>query len=326
MSSPSISVVIPVKNEAGTIRACIEGVLHQSIAVDEIVVIDSGSTDGTLEILGEYATIKTISIAPEEFNHGETRNLGVREAQGEFVALTVGDARPASDQWIEELLKGFEDERVAGVCGQQVVPHDLDMNPAEWFRPSSEPQITRYRFPDPEAFQALSPREKKQACSWDDVTAMYRREVLLEHPFPRVAYGEDIRWARKTLLAGHELVYNPAARVYHYHERSFDYTFKRTLTTCYHRYQVMGVVASLPSLKETLLPFYILLREDRVSVLETLKWALYNVRIRAGIWWGVSTFRRALQQGDDALRTVHEAHCGVPPTPRRADAAPSQSA
>ena len=74
-SFPNISVVIPVKNEAGKIRECIEGILSQSIPVMEIIVVDSGSTDGTIEILQDYDIVKLVQIPSDQFNHGETRNL-----------------------------------------------------------------------------------------------------------------------------------------------------------------------------------------------------------------------------------------------------------
>ncbi|MBA3403194.1 MAG: glycosyltransferase [Gemmatimonadaceae bacterium] len=76
-----ISVVIPVRNEALNIRSCIEGILGQTVAVDEIVVLDSGSTDGTLDILLDYLKVRILAINSEEFNHGETRNTGVRAAR-----------------------------------------------------------------------------------------------------------------------------------------------------------------------------------------------------------------------------------------------------
>lgn len=181
MQDPSVSVVMPVKNEALKIKACIEGILSQTVPVQEIIVVDSGSTDGTLQILEAFPIVKLIKIPSIEFNHGETRNLGVSKATGDFVILTVGDAQPANEFWIEGLLKGFTDDAVAAVCGQQIVPHHNDKNPVDWFRPVSEPAIKRWQFTR-EAFEALDPKMKKAVCSWDDVTAMYRRSILSALP------------------------------------------------------------------------------------------------------------------------------------------------
>src|SRR2546426_188421 len=136
---PVISVVIPVKNGAATLPPCIAGILAQSVRERlEIIIIDSGSTDGSLELANTFP-VRIHRIEPAEFNHGETRNLGVKLAKGEFIAMTVQDARPTDERWLERMLMHFEDPLVAGVCGQQVVPHDLDKNPLQWFRPYCEP-------------------------------------------------------------------------------------------------------------------------------------------------------------------------------------------
>src|SRR5262245_47460027 len=124
MTQPLISVVIPIKNERAAVRACIEGILSQTLSnALEIIFLDSGSTDGSLEIMGEYP-VTVHRIPPSEFNHGDTRNLGVRLSRGQFVALTVADARPVDELWLERMLNHFKDPSIAGVCGQQVVPHD----------------------------------------------------------------------------------------------------------------------------------------------------------------------------------------------------------
>src|SRR5688572_13946551 len=149
MRQTAIAVVIPVRNEAATIAACIDGILAQTIAVREIIVLDSMSTDGTREILHRYPAVRVIDVDPTGFNHGTTRNMGVQQAEGaDYVLFTVGDARAADSRWIERLLAGFETENVVGVCGHQVVPADPHTNPVDWSRPDSAPSVVKYRFAD----------------------------------------------------------------------------------------------------------------------------------------------------------------------------------
>jgi len=94
---PKISIIIPVKNGISTIEACLSEIFKQTLISDtEVIIIDSGSTDSTLEIVKKYPIILH-QIPPEEFGHGKTRNLGVSIAKGEFVVMTVQDARPSSD-------------------------------------------------------------------------------------------------------------------------------------------------------------------------------------------------------------------------------------
>ncbi len=315
---PSISVVIPVKNEARKIRDCIDGILSQTVPVTEIIVVDSGSDDGTLDILSEYEIVKVIHISGSEFNHGATRNLGVEAAKGEYLLLTVGDARAYNDKWIEEMLKGFVDEKVVGVCGQQVVPHDEKNNPVEWFRSYSEPQIKTYSYKKGE-FEKLSPKEKRTVCGWDDVTAMYRADVKKEIPFRFTTYAEDALWAKDALIAGHTIAYNPAARVYHYHLEDPDFSFKRNYTVFYHMYKFFGV---MPEAKELTLAthmsyFKSLIKAKGISFADMIKWWKYNVSRKKGLIKAAKAVNEAIKKGEDYLDKEHMKYCGKPPIPKK---------
>ncbi len=74
----------------------------------EVIVIDSGSTDGTLDLLKNY-DIARPSPESKEFNHGETRNLGMQLSKGRFVVMTVQDATPADEFWLELMHAHFDD-------------------------------------------------------------------------------------------------------------------------------------------------------------------------------------------------------------------------
>lgn len=316
MQNVSISVIIPVKNEAAKIRACIEGILSQSIAVEEIIVLDSGSTDGTLDILKEYEKVKIVHINPNEFNHGETRNVGVRHAKGAFLLLTVGDARPYDEDWIKKMLEGFSSEDVMAVCGKQVVPHEIDKNPAEWYRPVSKSGIRTLKFTR-EELAALSPAELKNACGWDDVTALYKATALKEIPFQVTSYSEDAIWAKDALSKGYTIAYNPEAMVYHYHLENKDFTFKRTLTTLYFRYRHFGFIPPKPAMG-----FIDLLRLIKVVWIsgpmtnrQKIKWVKYNLDMHNAAKAAYRLFTDALAISEDNLTKVHTEYCGKPPIP-----------
>ncbi|HXD78105.1 MAG TPA: glycosyltransferase family A protein, partial [Puia sp.] len=196
------SIVIPVKNGDFWLDKLLRRLVGQTLfSRSEIIVIDSGSTDESLAIVAKYP-VRLIRIPPDSFNHGLTRNLGASEAKGEYVVMTVQDAVPENDQWLERFLEGFADDDVAAVCGQQVVPHERDKNPVLWFRPVSAHRTWYCHYADPADFLKLSPSEQREIAGWDNVTAAYRRRVLLEHPFPATDFAEDITWARMMLLKG----------------------------------------------------------------------------------------------------------------------------
>ncbi len=318
-NTPSVSVVIPVKNEALKINACLDGILSQSVSVNEIIVIDSGSTDGTIEIVKNYQQVILIEIPGSEFNHGETRNLGVRKATGEFVLLTVGDARPYNEYWIEELLRGFTDDEVAGVCGRQVVPHETDKNPVEWYNAVSEPVLNRYQFKTAHLFEQLPPEQKKNICGWDDVNAMYRRKNLLALPFQKTSYSEDAIWAREAIIAGYALVYNYKSKVFHYHVEDADFTFKRSFTAMYFRYRQFKFLYSKPflTIKSKLRILKTLFKHLGVDYRAVLHWYKYNINTHKAYARSYDVFMASLNKGETYLDKEHERLCGKPPVPMK---------
>ena len=311
---PSIAVAIPVKNGFPEIRDCIEGLLGQTIRPARIYVMDSGSTDGTLDYLRAIPEVQVIPVNPAEFNHGETRNLGWQHAREDFVLYTVQDARTANNTLLEELMKGFDDPEVMAVCGQQVVPHEKDKNPAEWFRPMSLPQNRKYQFAGTDDFDALPPQDKKGVCSWDDVVALYRREALETIPFRRVVFGEDMLWARDAMRQGFAIEYRPVARMYHYHQEDPDFSFKRALTTMYFRYRNFGYHPEKPvlSLRRKLSICKTLIKSLGFEPAAWIRWYRYNLAQQRAYLRAFTVFVESLAAGEIALDQAHEQYCGKP--------------
>lgn len=318
MTKPRISVVIPIKNERACVRACIEGIQSQTLADElEIIFVDSGSTDGTLDILSEYP-VTVHRIAPAQFNHGETRNLGLRLARGEFVAFTVADARAVDVGWLEKLVRHFDDPHVAGVCGQQVVPHEPDKNPMEWFRPQTKPIARRVQFAEAGGFDRLTPAEQFALCGWDDVTAMYRREVLKQLPFQPVTFAEDLLWAKDALRRGHAIVYDYSARVYHYHNETFGFRFRRRYTILFHVQRYFGHVPVPISVLPAVARCAYRMALHRYCPARRWKWLVYNVRLTLAEWLSGWLFWLQVHVGrDGSIENTHSWLCASPPQPMR---------
>jgi glycosyltransferase involved in cell wall biosynthesis len=235
---PLISIIIPVKNGIVTIGECLDAIFNQTLIENtEVIIIDSGSTDGTLDVLKEYP-IRLYQIPPEEFNHGNTRQYGVSLANGELVVMTVQDAIAADNKWLEKMVSHFSDEQVAGVCGMQKVPHKKGYNPHKWFRPINHPSV---EILDPENYS-----KDHQPRGWDDVNAMYRKEIMQKIPFRTIDFGEDFLWASDTFNAGYKLVFDQRARVEHYHHATPEKVYQRITTELHFEYQHFGTITPYP--------------------------------------------------------------------------------
>ncbi len=229
-NSVSVSVVIPTKNGGKEFGETLRMISEQKYSQNfEIVVVDSGSTDETLQNCLKYG-VKIIQIDPASFNHGTTRNLGVYNAKGEFVILTVQDAIPTDDMWLENLVKNFRDEKVAGVYGRQIPREDADIfikrQLEDWLTARSHPDIKYIE--EKAAYEMLNPMEKYMFCNFDDVCSCIRKSVWEKFPFPRTEFAEDLYFSKRVLEAGYKIVYEPAAAVVHSHNKSTIAEYKRT--------------------------------------------------------------------------------------------------
>jgi len=314
---PSIDVVIPVKNGMPEVRACIEGLQRQTLRVNRIIAIDSGSTDGTDAYLAAQPGVELLRIERARFNHGLTRNLGWQHADAELVFYTVQDARALAPDLLETMAEGFADPGVAGVCGQQVVCPDPRHNPVEWHRPVDPPRDRRFRMPDAATFDACSPLQKRDMCAWDNVVAMYRRDALASIPFREVSYGEDMLWAADALRSGSTLLYRPAAQVCHFHLEDRDVVLRRTLSVLFFRHRHFGYRYPRPDF--TVVDLARILRTvcfgADIPLQRRYGWLRYNINRRRAIREAWELFDRALAAGDAALEALYREWVETPPVP-----------
>ncbi len=275
--NPKISIIIPVKNGEKTIQKCLNSIKSQTFFEQtEIIIIDSGSTDKTLEILKDFDFINLYHIKPEEFSHGGTRNYGVSLAKGEFVVMTVQDAWASSNTWLEIMYNHFKDEKVSAVVGQQVVPHDKDKNPHQWFRPVSKPRFIEMYFENSQDFLKLSGKEQDENCFYDDVNTMYRKSTLHEIPFDNIEFGEDMLVIKKFLSSRKKVIYDANSSVFHYHFLEKSYYYKVSFTVIYYKYLIFGYIEKFDySLKDLLLIIY---RNFKYKA--KIKWIFHNFAIQ----------------------------------------------
>lgn len=223
-SSPLVTVIIPVKNGGQLLRECLSAVFAQRTDFPfEVLCIDSGSQDDSLEILRSFP-IRLMSIEPASFGHGRTRNLGVEHSHSPFVAFITQDAVPADDTWLSELLAPLrEHTQVAGVFGRHVphpdcIPSDAYMLERHFAGFGQDTQLVRIE-PGPEGWAHYAANRSFYRF-FSDNNAALRRSVWEHIPYRDVEFMEDQLWATDILEAGYTKAYAPRATVRHSHNYS----------------------------------------------------------------------------------------------------------
>jgi len=203
---PSMSVVIPVKDGERYLEELLDALARER--VDEILVIDSGSRDRSLQIV-RAAEVELLEIDPAEFGHGRTRNLGAQRTSGELICFLTQDATPVPD-WAAAYREAFAlDEHVGAAYG----PHLP--------RPETSPMIARELTEFFASFSADGqPAVQRPGGQTflSNVNACYARACWEEIRFREIAYSEDQAFGADMLEAGWIKVYQPSAAVLHAHD------------------------------------------------------------------------------------------------------------
>lgn len=219
MSNPKVTVVIPTLNSGKTFERCLSSIRANSGRYDyEIIVVDGGSTDTTLEIARKYnATV--LNGLPKRVN----RNIGVKQANGDVICFTDSDCLVPQD-WLDKLVDGLlrlngENRRIAGVGGGNVPWLD---NPS-----SMELAISRTMRSPLVSFGARNVtiyRSEREVQHNPPMSSAYFRKVLEEVGGFSEEYGyggEDLELDAKITEKGYKLYYIPGATVWHRHRSDF---------------------------------------------------------------------------------------------------------
>lgn len=283
-----LAVVVPTWNGGPRFRELLLALESQDLE-HELIVIDSGSRDGTPEA-ARAAGARVESIAQAEFNHGATRNRAIALTRGTIVALLTQDALPMGKNYLRQLVRPFENPLVDGAYARQFPRPDCDPLLAErlrrWSASRNEPSLQVFVPGDPSASQALfsslPPLERYLSCVFDNVASAVRRTTWERIPFPARTFGEDVAWGKQVLLAGGAIAYEPSACVEHSHRIQLVREFKRLY--CDHRnlyelfdlFQVRNWRAVWHGGKGQRAFYRELLGAQPLGVVERRYWSLYS--------------------------------------------------
>ena len=300
---PKVSIVIPTLNAGPGFEELLQKIRAQEGDFDrEVLVVDSGSTDGTDELARRYGAV-VHRISRQEFDHGATRNLGISLSRGEYVALTVQDAVPLDERWLAAMVENLEhDERVAGVYGRQIPrPDSGDLTRVLVNSLATASLERREQFVgDPEQYRKIPPRKRRLLAAFDNVSSCLRRSVWEKLPFEKTNFGEDLRWSKRAVEAGYKIVYEPRSAVVHSHERGVAYDLRRhyvdqrILLELFELEQVPDLLRLFPAILRLYLHLYRLLRQDDEvmqggALRPALLAAKYAVPAQVGNYLGVKS-------------------------------------
>ena len=201
---PVCSVVIRAYNEAAHIRRLLTGIGEQTVRNVQVILVDSGSTDGTVAAAEEFP-VEVVHIPPQEFTFGRSLNRGIAAAKADLVVMASAHVYPVYPDWLEQLLAPFSDEKVALTYGKQRGTRQSHF---------SEQRIFIHWYPDVSA-----PRQEHPFCN--NANAAIRRSLWQEHPYDETLTGlEDLEWGKWAQSRGYAISYVAAAEIIHVHNEN----------------------------------------------------------------------------------------------------------
>jgi GT2 family glycosyltransferase len=226
----SVSVVIPTLNGGVELDWLVRKLLAQrAVRAVEVVIVDSGSTDGSHE-RARAAGARVIEIPPSEFSHSHARNLGARHATGEHLLFMVQDAYPIGHLWLYAMLRYLIDHRPEGVVAASC---------AEYSRSDSDAMYdcminTHYRFLGCLEADRIGRHTGDDHMSLrsmgqlSDVACLIPRDLFMRHGGYRGDYAEDLDLGMRLIRAGHRIAMLASVKVVHSHNRPAWYYLKRS--------------------------------------------------------------------------------------------------
>lgn len=210
LSDARISIIIRTLNEAKYLDELLTLIQTQQILglSHEVIIVDSGSTDGTLHIAERHGC-KIIHISREEFSFGRSLNIGCEAAKGDLLVFISGHCVPIDSHWLSNLCRPLlEDSDVCYTYGRQLGGEHSQF---------SEKRIFAKYFPESACIAA-----DQQEFFCNNANAAIRFSDWQQQRFDEELTGlEDMELAQRLLKQGGRVAYLPNASVYHHHSETW---------------------------------------------------------------------------------------------------------
>ena len=224
-----VTIVIPTKNAGKLFDKVLKEVFAQKTTYEyEVICVDSGSSDCTLDIIRKYPC-KLYEIPASAFGHGKTRNYGASKGTGDYIIFITQDALPASDTWLQNFIDAMKsDPEIVGGFGihypypncNVIDKRDLKIHFKNFGEDNTIFQLTdknkkRYQ------------EDRHMMSFFSDNNSCVRRDIFEKYPYEDVSFAEDQIWAKHMIELGYKKLYCPFAPVYHSHNYKLSTYFMR---------------------------------------------------------------------------------------------------
>ncbi len=217
-----VALIIPTFNAARYWPALSEGIRKQRLALNQVIVIDSSSSDGTQD-LARNDGFTVVEIPSKDFNHGGTRQLGAELAgEAEILIYLTQDAVAFDGDAFANLVGIFEDAEIGAAYGRQL-PRETAGPIEAHARYFSYPPASRVRSWESRRIHGF------KSIFFSNAFGAYRRSALISVGgfSPDVIFGEDTLVVARLHRAGWKTAYVADAMVRHSHAYSIAEEFRR---------------------------------------------------------------------------------------------------
>ena len=247
----SVDVIIPVYQPDEKLNKLLIALKTQTVLLGKIILVHTGEVLPGEPDYSAYQNVVLHIIAPREFDHGGTRNLGASLSEAEIMVFMTQDAVPADDNLLERLTQAMS--REAAECGVEIVAAYARQLPYEDCR-AVERYIREFNYPDRSELRTkedLRVRGIKTFCN-SNVCSAYKREIFdrLGGFETRTIFNEDMLYGAKAVLSGYGIRYEAEARVYHSHNLGLADQFHRNFDNAVSQAEHPEIFKSVSSERE----------------------------------------------------------------------------
>lgn len=284
-----VSVVIVNWNGKRYLERCLPSVLNQTYSQFEVILVDNGSTDGSVQFVSRTFPQVRLIENPENIGFAAGSNIGIEVAKGDYIATLNNDAQ-ADKKWLEELVCPMEADPRVGMCASKILfahrPHVIESMGINLDKAG----IAWHRFGGSEESEAVGDEEPKEVFGPCAAAALYRRKMLEEIGLfdeEFFAYLEDVDLAWRARLMGWQCLFVSRAKAYHEHSATTKAGFPHK-SYLLGRNKVWTILKNYPTPQILFfLPFILSYDLAAVVYLLFVRWDVNALRGRIAGWLAV---------------------------------------